>query len=359
MKQCYDVLLHIPSLRGGGAERVAVDVARYFVEQGNSTAFFIYDGEPSYDLPQGVDVIVARSAGHLRRVAEFRTLLGKIEVRAVVSFLPYANLISLLANIGLEGRPRLVVSEHRSYERFNCVGVKERLKFALLRGLYKRSDSIVAVSGSVAGDLRRRLSKEVAGKIVVINNPCCIQKNALSDRMHNVTNRTILAVGRLVKEKGFDVLISAFWNVSNRVEGVRLLIVGEGPCRAELEAQIDRLGLGATVAMPGFSRNVADEYQQARLFVCSSRTEGFGNVIVEALSFGLPIVSTACGGPDEILADGRYGVLVPVDDDTALADAIVNTLETAVDREAQTARSQDFSLDVIGANYAKVAGLIA
>jgi glycosyltransferase involved in cell wall biosynthesis len=358
MKQSYDVLLHIPSLRGGGAERVAVEVARYFIQQGNSTVFFIYDGTSSYDLPQGADVIVAGSVGHVRRVAEFRVLLSKIEVRAVVSFLPYANLISLLANIGLKRRPRLVVSEHRSYGRFNSVGIKERVKFAILKGLYKRSDSIVAVSRSVAEDLRQRLSKRAARKIVVINNPCCIQKNVLSERMHNVASRTILAVGRLVTEKGFDVLLAAFRNVSNRVEGVRLLIVGEGPCRAELEAQIDHLGLGAIVAMPGFSRNVADEYQQARLFVCSSRTEGFGNVLVEALSFGLPIVSTACGGPDEILAGGRYGVLVPVDDETALADAIVNALETTVDHEAQTARSRDFSLDVIGAHYAKVAGLI-
>jgi len=360
MKTSYDVVLHIPSLKGGGAERVAVEIARYFVEHGKSTAFFIHDGELAYDLPVGIDVFVARSAGHLQRVAEFRSLFTRLNVGVVVSFLPYANLISLLAIVGCRRRPTLVISEHLSYAGFRPAGLKERVKFALLPYLYQLSDVIVAVSTGVAEELRHRLRGSAVRKIVVIHNPCYIPDARASGLSRNSATRTVLAVGRLTAQKGFDVLIKAFSAVKKDVENVRLVIVGEGPDRAKLEALIARLNLTESVTLPGFTRNVADEYQGADLFVCSSRSEGFGNVIVEALSFGLPIVSTACRyGPEEILDGGRYGILVPVDDDVELADAIVSALSAPADPEAQISRARDFSLDAIGAQYAKVMGFTA
>jgi glycosyltransferase involved in cell wall biosynthesis len=360
MKKSYDVVLHIPSLKGGGAERVAVELARYFVACGKSTAFFIHDEELAYDLPAGADVIVAHRTGHLQRVAEFRAFLKKVHVSVVVSFLPYANLISLLANIGLTRRPRLIVSEHLSYAEFGPSGIKERVKFALLDCLYQRSDAIVAVSTGVAEDLRQRLPRSAARKVIVIHNPCYVP-NAISLRASRDRSApTVLAVGRLVRQKGFDVLVAAFSDITNKIENAQLIILGEGPERAALEAQIERLGLKANVTLRGFSRNVADEYRRADLFVCSSRAEGFGNVIVEALSFGLPVVSTACKhGPAEILDEGRYGTLVPVGDEAALSTAIVTALETPVDAETQIARARDFALDAIGARYMKVAGFAA
>lgn len=353
MKKRYDVLFHVPSLKGGGAERVAVEVARFFVQQGRSVCFFIYDDEVSYELPFGIELIVARRRGHLQRVAEFRSLLTTIEVHAVISFLPYANLISLLANAGRKRCARLLVSEHQSYAKFHPAGIKERIKFGLLKRLYARSDVIIAVSNGIAGDLRHRLSNAASRKIAVVHNPCYI-RDALAKR-DATSSCTVLAAGRLVPEKGFDVLIDAFAAVTRKLVDVRLVIVGEGPKRKDLEAQVKHLGLTGKVSLPGFTQSIAEEYRRADLFVLASRVEGFGNVLVEAMSFGLRIVSTACPGPEEILCNGIYGALVPVGDASALAQAIINNLATKVDPYRQISRAQDFSLDVIGHQYMKMA----
>lgn len=360
MKQSYDVILHIPSLGGGGAERVALDIARHFVAEKKTIALFIYRNGSAYELPAGVDVIVSRSNGHIGRVLEFRALLRNVEVQTVVSFLPYANLVSLLANLWVRQRPRLVVSEHLSSVELGHPSLNERIKFALLTLLYKRSDCIVAVSEGIAADLRMRLGKAISHKIVVIYNPCHITEIYDSRPSGDAQNQTILAVGRLVPQKGFDTLISAFRDVRQEVADARLTILGEGPERLKLEALVAQYGLQESITLPGFSRDIAGAYQCADLFVCSSRAEGFGNVIVEALSFGLPVVSTACRhGPEEILEGGRYGTLVPVGDERALADAIVAALRTTVDSRRQIARSRDFSLDIIGDRYMKVAGFNA
>jgi glycosyltransferase involved in cell wall biosynthesis len=357
LKKRYDVLFHVPSLKGGGAERVAVELARFFVQQERSVGFFVHDGEVAYDLPSGVELIVAQSRGHFKRVAEFGTLLKITEVHAVISLLPYANLISLLANLGRKRCVRLLVSEHQSYANFRPVGLKERIKFNLLTRLYARSDAIVAVSSGVASDLRQRLGDAGSSKIVVIHNPCYIH-DAVPTLRHSATSLfTVLAVGRLVPDKGFDVLIDAFSAVSRKLAGARLVIVGEGPGRKELEAQIARLGLAGKVALPGFKRNIADEYRRADLFVLPSRAEGFGNVLVEAMSFGIRIVSTNCPGPAEILANGAYGTLVPVENTGALAEAILNAVSAESEPGKLIRRAQDFSLELIGAQYAKLTGL--
>lgn len=361
MRSSYDVLVHIPSLQGGGAERVAVELARYFVTQGWTVAFFVHHPGVDYALPAGIDVLVANQRGHIRRVVELRALLKRVEVRALLSLLPYANLVSLFACCGLERRPRLIVSEHSSYADFRASSVKEHAKFALLALLYRRSDAIVAVSGGVADDLRGRLGPVARSRIAVIHNPCFIADGYVPRLPTNGEDgRTILAVGRLVTQKGFDVLIRAFCRVKAHRPNTRLMIVGEGTERGSLEALIQCLNLGAHVTLPGFTRDIAHAYRQADLFVCSSRVEGFGNVIVEALSFGLPVVSTACRhGPGEILEGGRYGALVPVDDEHALADAMVQALDADVDPLRQVARAREFALDAIGARYADIAGLVA
>jgi len=359
-KPAYDVILHIPSLQGGGAERVAIEIARYFIQQKKAVAFFLHDGDIAYDLPADTDVFVAQSTGHLQRAGELRTLLKQRTVHALVSFLPYANLISLLANAGRKRHTRLVLSEHLSYSGLHCKNIAERLKFVLMCCCYWRSDAIIAVSAGVAKDLRDRLYGPIRQKIVVIHNPCHLTDEPIPSQVRHRTSQTILAVGRLVAQKGFDILIRAFDIVRQNMPGVRLVIVGEGPERATLEALVEQLALHDDVSLPGFTKNIASEYRRADLFVCSSRTEGFGNVIVEALSFGLPVVSTACPhGPAEILDGGRYGILAPVDDPHALAQSILLGLDTPVDPGRQRARARQFSLDVIGAQYAQVEGLTA
>ena len=137
-----------------------------------------------------------------------------------------------------------------------------------------------------------------------------------------------------------------------------MTILGEGTLRAELEALVQQLGLQDKVAMPGFVVDIYPWYRAADLFVLSSRWEGFGNVIVEALECGVPVVSTDCqSGPAEILENGRIGRLVSIQDPAALAASITESLKTPVDRELLMRRARDFSVSTIADKYLDYFGL--
>ncbi|QGZ62311.1 glycosyltransferase [Paraburkholderia acidisoli] len=352
------VVFHIANLAGGGAERVAVEIARHFVARGTAVIFFVHASSSAYVLPEGVEIIVASSAGHLGRVLEFRRLLTRVKPDAVLSFLPYANLISLFAQFFEIKKIRLVISEHLTIEGEHNARLMEKIKWKLRRYLYQRSDSIIAVSKGVAEDLKQTLAGPVSKKISVIYNPCFIP-NAKSKIIESTRReKNILAVGRLCDDKGFDILIRAFARIDPRIGDVKLIIAGEGPRRSDLEKLILDLGLSNHVSLPGFRPDVRDLYEQADLFVCSSRREGFGNVIVEALSFGLRVVATRCPhGPEEILDSGRFGRLVAVGDELELAEAMAESLHSAKNEAAQVSRAGDFSLDFIGDRYLEAVGL--
>ena len=164
----------------------------------------------------------------------------------------------------------------------------------------------------------------------------------------------ILGTGRLVTPKDFSTLLRAFARV--RVQRkARLVILGEGNRREELESLAQQLGVSADVALPGFVANPYPFMERAAVFVLSSAWEGFGNVIVEALACGCPVVSTDCpGGPSEILDDGAYGPLVPVGDDAAMAEAILAVLESSRDSGRLQARAAVFSEERAIDNYSDV-----
>jgi glycosyltransferase involved in cell wall biosynthesis len=167
-----------------------------------------------------------------------------------------------------------------------------------------------------------------------------------------------LGVGRLVPQKDFTTLIRAFARL-RRVVAAKLLILGEGPERGRLNTVIRDLQLEADVELAGFAPNPFAYMRRAAAVVLSSRYEGFGNVLVEAMACGTPVVSTDCpSGPSEILEGGRYGPLVAVGDETGLADAMQRVLRHPIDPGELKARAAAFSVDVIADQYhALIAGL--
>jgi glycosyltransferase involved in cell wall biosynthesis len=160
---------------------------------------------------------------------------------------------------------------------------------------------------------------------------------------------TLLAVGRFVPEKSFLTLIRAFARIER--PSAKLVILGKGPTEAKLRAEIASLRLGQRVILPGYSQEPWSHYASARCFVLSSNSEPFGNVVVEAMAFGLPIVATACSGPQEILRHGQFGRIVAVGDELQLADAMRDALDDPGDPMARRKRADEFSFDARVPNY--------
>ena len=153
-----------------------------------------------------------------------------------------------------------------------------------------------------------------------------------------------LALGRLVDYKNFPVLIRAFANIANRE--AKLVILGDGPERTRLELLVRQLGLQDRVSMPGYLPEPWPHYDAARCFVLPSRTESFGNVVIEAMAHGLPVVSTDCQGPQELLDHGRFGEIVPVGDTLQLAAAMSRALADPGDPQPRIRRAQEFTVDI-------------
>jgi glycosyltransferase involved in cell wall biosynthesis len=245
---------------------------------------------------------------------------------------------------------------------FNLDPRKQLIKYWIQK-LYPQSNSIIAVSQGVAEDLiyNYRIPKE---KIKVIHNPIVnkeIFDIALEDVNHpwfkTKQSPVILGIGRLARAKDFPTLLRAFALV-RRFRPVRLVILGEGEERANLERLAIELGIQNDVSMPGFVDNPFAFMAKASVFVLSSAWEGLPTVLVEALACGCPVVATDCrSGPREILDNGRYGRLVPVGDHEALAKAILETLDNPdfpATREERIQRALEFSLDAAVEKYLQV-----
>jgi glycosyltransferase involved in cell wall biosynthesis len=227
------------------------------------------------------------------------------------------------------------------------------------RFLYPSADAVVAPSRGVAGSLLQ-LSPIPIQKVHVIYNPVVspeLYEKADAPVEHPWFQPhqppVVLAAGRLVALKGYDTLLRAFARVRQETFA-RLVILGEGPERPNLERLAAELGVAADVDLPGFDPNPFRYMKRAGVFVLSSRYEGLPNVLIQALACGCPVVSTDCpSGPSEILDGGRYGALVPVDDVEAMAGAIVRALLGQV-APAPSAWLEQFRVEVVAEQYLRV-----
>jgi glycosyltransferase involved in cell wall biosynthesis len=219
------------------------------------------------------------------------------------------------------------------------------------------ADAIVSVSQGVADDLTKSLKLE-PGKVKVIYNPILSPDIFVQARLpieHPWLGRldipVFLSIGRLFSAKDFPTLLKAFALVRQKMNA-KLVVLGEGEERSNLEQLIRQLNIKDDVDLHGFVDNPYKYIANSSSFVLSSKYEGFGNVLVEALALGKPIVSTDCpSGPSEILDGGKYGKLVPVGDVDALAQAMIESLSIDNDVQWAKARSEMFSTAQIAQNY--------
>jgi glycosyltransferase involved in cell wall biosynthesis len=352
------IAFFLPSVRGGGAQRVIVNLVQGITERGLPVDVVLTVAEGVFldQLPPAarmVDLGARRLIGSLAPLAGY---LRRERPRVLVSSMSHANLIALwAAKIARRGTP-VIVTVHNTMSQSTRQrdGTGGALESHLLRTFYPWATCVVAVSGGAADDLART-SGLLRERVQVVYNPVITPAllalaGETPDHPWLVPGQppVILGVGRLTPQKDFPTLIRAFAEV-RRHRAARLIILGEGEGRAELEALVGALGLTDDVALPGFRDNAMAYMAGSAIFVLSSAWEGLPTVLIEALAAGTRVVSTDCpSGPREILQEGRLGALVPVGDAHALAAAIGDGLDrpaTPVPPDALRPFTRDAAVD--------------
>lgn len=328
------IAIYLPSLRGGGAERVMVNLANGFAARGHRVDLVLVKAEGPYlaEVSDKVNVIDLDRKGALASLWPLRRYLRRERPDAMLSALYHANLIAILARALGGTKTRLVVSERNSLSGLQG-GVAGAVFRYLIKHLYRRTDGIVAVSRGIADELVSELGLPPE-RITAIPNPIDVERIAALASERPVhpwlapdAPPVILAVGRLERQKDYPTLLAAIAQIRARRE-MRLIILGEGSLRPQLEQCIAEAGLQDIVMLAGFQSNPFGWMAASKVYVLSSRHEGFPNSLIQAMACGARLVSTNCPtGPDEILEGGKWGRLVPVGDADALALALTEALD--------------------------------
>ena len=329
----------LPGLYEGGAERVFLNLVQGIAAKGKPVDLVLARAEGPYmpQIPASVRLVDLNVSRVLYSAPALARYLRREQPSALLSGL-YANIQALWAKRWVGYKGRVIVSEHNtlSVVARDVPDLRWRIYPRLAHWFYPWADEIIAVSKGVADDLAQT-AKLRRDRIQVIYNPVVLPdlhekaKAPLEYPWFRAGEPpVVMGVGRLTAQKAFDVLIPAFAQVRER-QPARLLILGEGEDRKALEELVERHGLTQDVRLHGFAANPYSFMARASAFVLSSRWEGLPTVLIEAMSLGIPVVSTDCpSGPREILSDGRYGRLVAVDDVQALARGISAALNGEV-----------------------------
>lgn len=346
------VSLYLPSLVGGGAERVFVQLANQFCSFNMLVDMVLASAHGPFleELRDEVRVVDLKSTGVASSLPSLIRYLRAERPQALLSGLDHANMIAIVANkLSRCGARSIISIRSMPSMAYEIAGTsRSRLLMEACKVIYRFADATIANSNAVSTDFCRFF--HIRGdRVCVIYNPIAVNRirGLCGEEIgHAWLNEheapVILSVGRLDVLKGFTTLIRAFAMVRQEFD-CRLAILGEGPERGRLEDLVKELGLGTDVYLPGFVDNPFAWMGRAKMFVSSSLTEGCPNAVMQALACGTPVISTdSPGGAAEVLEGGKWGALVPVGDHRAMAREIVSVLESANEPDS-TARMKDFS----------------
>ena len=335
----------IPTLSAGGAERVATLLCNYWAERGHRIDLLTFEqpGTEPFFAVQGVTLhrldcmnesggLAATFLANSKRMLRLRSFLKRCRPDVIVTFMTEANVAALSASLGL-GIP-VVVSERNQPERRGLL----RSHRLARRVSYPFATAIVVQTSAIAAWMRTRFRVPV----LVFPNPVSAMGNGVAKPRDRCEATQICAVGRLTEQKGFDLLIESFARVAGKHHDCRVAIYGEGPLRADLEAKIAQHDLQGRVKLQGLTKDIRKALSESSLFVLPSRYEGYPNALIEALAAGLPVIAADCpGGIAEILDRGRYGMLVPAENVSALTEALDTLLSDETLREAFAIRAHE------------------
>ena len=345
-------------MAGGGAERVQLEIMRHLVAAGHEVDLILaFDGGVLLPLvPPQVRVISLRANRLAGSLAGLVRYLKQEKPWTLHAIMWPCTVIAAAARMIARSSTKLLLSEHIALSKQYPSRRQKLLLQASLRFSYPRAGHVVAVSKGAARDVET-LAGMPLGSVKVIYNPMdlplVLPARDNAEVQWKANGPRILTLGRLSDQKNQGLLIEAFKAVLKTHPDARLVILGDGPLRGELEERRTRLGLDGKVDLPGFVRDPWPWLVSADVFVLSSDYEGMSLVLVEAMHAGLRVVSTDCvAGPAELLADGQYGELAPVGDADALARAILRAIEAPDHPERQRARAAEITGDTNLQRYA-------
>ncbi len=349
----------LPDLRGGGAERVNLDLAYEFLRQGHKVEFVLMQARGEFLAEaQATFSVIDLNCPRIRHLPHVLShYLRHCRPDALLAAMwPLTVIAPMIRFAGYRGQ--IVVSEHCDLSaQYASWGWAHR---ASLRGsmavAYRLAHRRVGVSQGVVRDIAA-LSRLSLGAFNVIHNPVPPRAAPLVAELNDAealwstsSGARIVTVGSMKAQKNHPLLLRAFARLNRR--DARLMFVGDGTGREALLSLARDLGVVDRVIFAGFQLDPTAFYKTADLFVLSSNYEGFGNVIVEAMAYGTTVVSTDCpSGPAEILENGKYGRLVPVRDPQALADAMQAALTEPHDPDLLKTRAADFAPAIAAKRY--------
>ncbi|MFB2837626.1 glycosyltransferase [Floridanema evergladense] len=375
----------LKSLEGGGIERVVLNLLNHLSQRDDICLDLVVaslTGEYLNQFPPQVRVIDLqirienRSKSYLKLIPAIAKYLQKEKPDYLFSHLPIANVITVMSKVIARVPVSIFLVEHTLL--FNSLLQREKRSLndrpkrldilpillpMIMQWFYPQANGIIAVSKGLARELEMSL-KLKPNSVQVIYNPV-IDDNLLFKSRLPIEHPwfqpnqppVLLAIGRLTAQKDYQSLLYAFARFREQFPA-KLLILGEGELRSELEALVSKLSLENDVFLPGFVSNPYAYMSQATALVLSSVWEALPTVLIEAMACGCQVISTDCPyGPDEILEQGKYGWLVPVQDVTALATAMHQALNSPINPDKLKLRSQSFTVEQAVSNYLTIIDL--
>jgi glycosyltransferase involved in cell wall biosynthesis len=359
------ISIFLPNLRGGGAERVCIDLARAFKSFGHDVEFVLNyaDGDFLAEARREFPIFDLKTQNIRNALFPLSRYLTARKPSVLIANMWPLTSIAVVSRALSSSPTRLLLVEHTTASTFYASWgtIHNFVMRSLIKLTYRHAEYIAAVSAGAAQDMAK-LSGLGSNNVSVLYNPIPRRRPPSTAEIGNAERvwqqpkgRRILAVGNIKREKNYPLLLKAFANM--KFSDARLVVLGGGDWN-DLERLASDLGISGRITFAGFHTDPSPFYATADVFVLTSDFEGFGNVIVEALSHGLSVVATDCPfGPSEILDAGRWGWLVPVGDFCALASSIEDAISSPRDPTILKKRAQDFSPELMAKKYIDLMGL--
>ena len=317
------ILFAIDTLGKGGAERVISNLANYFTNENNVLIMTLRQVPTAYELDSRINIInvekqnknkIAREIENIRNIEK---IVNEYSPDIIVTFLPAMTYRLMLANRKCKKKVIISVRNNPKVEYSNI------LKRILMKILYSKADGFVFQTE----EAKSFFSKKIQNKSVIIPNP--INEKFIIEPFKGERKKEIVSVGRLEEQKNQQLLIRAFSKLSKEYNDYKLVIYGEGSERENLENLVKDLNIENNVELPGETDDIKNKIYDASLFVLSSNYEGMPNALMEAMALGIPVIATdcPCGGPRFLISNNQNGILVPIDDEDKMKEAIEKLLD--------------------------------